>query len=204
MIECGFEFEFGHDITLDLIKQIIKFYYPHNKIYTLDETSEYDKILSKHYFIFKEDSSVNVFKCKYHSTEMVTPVFKGKKEILQNFKKIFNILKILQIQTNFTCSLHINIGFSDNNEIEKINVGKLFIYINEKYWLKIFKRNNNIYCRKCLSDHKCIDILNTSKNNIQLIKNFEKAILFLDKLHGQTLAFDKCKKGKLSIIPTFQ
>ena len=75
MIECGFEFEFGHNVKLDLIKEVIKSNYPNNKIYTLNEDSDIEKILSKKYFIFKEDASVSVLNCKYKSTELVTPVF---------------------------------------------------------------------------------------------------------------------------------
>ena len=102
MIQAGFEFEFGHNIRLDLIKQIIKYYYPKNKIYTVaDDEDDYDvnNILSKNYFIFKKDQSVAVYGNKYMDTEMVTPVFVGKKAILHNFKKIFQILKSFSLST---------------------------------------------------------------------------------------------------------
>jgi hypothetical protein len=200
MVQAGFEFEFGHDVKLDLIKQILKLHYPNNKIYTLTEYSELDKILSKNYFIFKYDTSVGVNGCKYDDTEMVTPVFVGKKSILLNFKKIFNILKDLNIKTNNTCSIHINVSFTENSEMHKINLGKLYLYINELQLLRIFKRTNNVYSMPCMSYRRYRKMINESTNNSNLLKRIERFLLLSAEEHHQAIALDKQKDLELNII----
>lgn len=199
MLECGFEFEFGHNVRLDLIKQLIKLHYPKNKIYTLDDDSYVEKILSKNYFIFKRDDSVFVKSCKNINTELVTPVFIGEKEICENFDKLLNILKILNIKTNYTCSIHINIGFSTREEIEKINLAKLYLYADERKYLKIFKRSNNRYCRTIISINKLCELFNKNTTDVLFLKKLEKHILFLEKDRGKSITLDKCKNDKYII-----
>jgi len=198
MIECGFEFEFGHDVSLDFIKQLIKLHYPKNKLYTITDDSYSDVLMSKNYFIFKNDASVHVNNCKNICTEMCTPVFSGKRNILQNFQKIFAILEILNVNTNFTCSLHVNVGFSEETEIDKINMGKLYVFFNEHANLKNFKRSKNTYCKPCIPISKCKQLLEGSDKEI--IRKLEKYLLFLEKSHNRAIALDKCKNNKISII----
>lgn len=198
MIECGFEFEFGHDVDIKLFKQIIKFYYPKNKVFIITDNSQIDKILSKNYFILKHDFSVAVKSCKDECTELCTPVFKGKTEILKNFKSIFNILKLLRIKTNRTCSIHINVGFSEKKQCKKINLGKLYLFVNENYFLRLFNRLSNNYCKKIISNEKCKELLEGSDEDV--IKNFESHILSLEKSHHASISLDKCKSNYISII----
>ena len=199
MIQAGFEFEFGHDVNLDLIKQVIKQHYPKNKIYTITEDFDYERILSKNYFIFKTDTSVMVYDCRDKDTEIATPVFQGKTSILKNFKKIFNILKTLDVKTDESCSVHINVSFTEDEETVDINLGKLYLYINELQLLKIFKRTCNPYSKPCLSRNKCLTILkNTADKNI--IKRIGKCLLLLELEHHQSIAIDKLKNGELNIL----
>lgn len=199
MIQAGFEFEFGHDIRPDLIKQVLKYHYPNNKIYTLTDQSEIFDMTSKCNFIFKTDTSVDIQECKYKNTEIATPVFIGKKEILSNFTKIFNLLKILDVKTNKTCSLHINVSFTEDTEVHKINFGKLYTYINEHQLLKVFKRSNNFYCKPCIPYKKCISIIQESKTDNDLLKRIERYMLVLVDEHHRAIALDKIKNNELYI-----
>lgn len=199
MIQAGFEFEFGHDIRLDLIKQVIKYHYPNNKIYTINDQSEIFDMLSTCNFIFKIDTSVDVRECKYKNTEMTTPVFVGKKAILDNFNKIFNILKMLDIKTDKSCSVHINISFTENSELQKIDFGKLYIYVNELQQLKLFSRSSNFYCKPCIPYKKCVSFIQQSKNIKDLLKRIERHILISSNEHHRAIALDKIKDNELYI-----
>ena len=199
MIQAGFEFEFGHDVRTDLITQVIKHHYPDNKIYILDDEFEELKLVSKHYFIFKTDISVNVYDCKYANTEMATPVFIGKEAILENFEKIFNILKMLDVKTDNSCSVHINISFTEDEESQKIDLGRMYIYINELEQLKIFGRGNNVYCKQCISRKKRMSMIRDAKNDNDLLKRIERCLLLSGEEHHQAIAFDKQENKELYI-----
>jgi hypothetical protein len=200
MIQAGFEFEFGHDIRMDLLKQVIRFHYPNNKIYTVNDNNDVYDILSTKYFIFKDDTSVRLDNCKYKSTEISTPVFIGIKNILENFKKIFYILHFLNVKTNNTCSIHINVSFTDYKEIHKIDLGKLYVFINELETLKIFKRSNNLYSKPIMSYNKCKKIIEDASNNQDILKRIEKYMLLLADDHHRSIALDKQKNNELNII----
>ena len=95
MLQAGFEFEFGHDVELDEIKDIIKSNFPEYKIFTTNPNSgTYRKLYTK-YFNFKWDASVDVRRCKYNQREVSTPVFIGRKEIPNNQKLLLNPLEEL-------------------------------------------------------------------------------------------------------------
>jgi len=199
MIQAGFEFEFGHDVRTNLITQVIKHHFPDNKIYVIDDEFEEYKLRSKHYFIFKTDISVNVYGCKYANTEMTTPVFIGKKAILESFKKIFDILRVLDVKTDNSCSVHINVSFTEDEETQRINLGKMYVFINELQQLKIFGRGNNVYCKQCISRKRCMSIIRDAKNDNDLIKRLEKYLLLSAEEHHQAIAFDKQENKELYI-----
>lgn len=200
MVQAGFEFEFGHNVEVDEIKNIIKSNFPEYKIFTVNPNSgTYRRIYTK-YFNFKWDASVNVCRCKYNQREISTPVFIGEKEILLNFKKIFDILKSLDAKTNRSCSLHINVSFTDDEETRKINLGKLYAYVNELEILKLFKRTSNQYSIPCMTHRQCKNLIKKSINNDDLIKKITAEIVYKNEQHHAAIAIDKKKNGKLYII----
>ena len=200
MLQAGFEFEFGHDVELDEIKDIIKSNFPEYKIFTTNPNSgTYRKLYTK-YFNFKWDASVDVRRCKYNQREVSTPVFIGRKEIQKNFKKIFDIFKALDVKTNKTCSIHINVSFTEDEETKKINLGKLYTCINELELLKLFKRTNSQYCVPCLTYNKCKRIIKDSNNIDNLFEKISSEMESRCDNHHAAIAIDKKKNNKLHIL----
>jgi hypothetical protein len=172
MIECGFEFEFGHNVSVKTIKEVFKVNYLEYKI---KEVYPYSSLKNRDMFIFKWDETV-ITNAK-HNLEIATPVFKGQYSIYKNFEHIFNILKILNVITDKCCSIHINIGFSESEEIKKIDLGRLYLYIDERYYLKKFNRMNNDYCKLLISDISIRKLLNNQfldKENIYKLSEYIK------------------------------
>ena len=200
MIQAGFEFEFGHNIEVEELKSIIKTNFPDYKIFTVNPNAgTYRKLYSK-YFNFKWDGSVDVRRCTYNQRELSTPVFVGEKEILANFKKIFDILKSVDARTNRSCSVHINVSFTEDEETQKINLGKLYTFVNELEHLKIFKRTSSQYCVPCMTKLQCKKLIQRAVNDKDLIEKITELMKSNNDDHHAAIAIDKKKNNKLYII----
>ena len=133
MIEVGYELEMGVDAPSSAIRGAVKAIFPE----IVDRNSS--KIRDK--FTVTTDYSVETNRDN-PNVEIVTPVW-NLKNGLKAIDKLFTLMELMNAQTNASCGLHINLGFSRKSETKKIDEAKLVLLVDEHKWLKAFKRTRN-------------------------------------------------------------
>ena len=133
MIEVGYELEMGVDAPSSTIRGAVKAIFP--EVANRDGFKARDK--------FKITSDPSVYTNRDNSdVEIVTPVWPLKNG-LKAIDKLFTLMELMNAETNVSCGLHINLGFSRKNETKKIDEAKLVLLVDEQKWLKVFKRTHN-------------------------------------------------------------
>ena len=133
MIEVGYELEMGVDAPSSTIRGAVKAIFP--EIADRNSSKERDK------FTVTTDYSVETNR-NNSNVEIVTPVWTLKKG-LKAIDKLFTLMDLMNAQTNASCGLHINLGFSRKSETKSIDEAKLVLLVDEQKWLKAFKRTHN-------------------------------------------------------------
>ena len=133
MIEVGYELEMGVDAPSSAIRGAVKAIFPE----IVDRNSS--KVRDK--FTVTTDYSVETNRDN-PNVEIVTPVW-NLKNGLKAIDKLFTLMELMNAQTNASCGLHINLGFSRKSETKKIDEAKLVLLVDEHKWLKAFKRTRN-------------------------------------------------------------
>ena len=133
MIEVGYELEMGVDAPSSTIRGAVKAIFP--KIADRNSSKARDK------FTITTDFSVETNRDN-PNVEIVTPVWTLKNG-LKAIDKLFTLMELMNAQTNASCGLHINLGFSRKSETKKIDEAKLVLLVDEHKWLKAFKRTRN-------------------------------------------------------------
>ena len=105
------------------------------------EIVDRNSFMARDKFTVTDDLSVTTNRDN-SDVEIVTPVWTLKKG-LKAIDKLFTLMDLMNAQTNASCGLHINLGFSRKNETKKIDEAKLVLLVDEQKWLKAFKRTHN-------------------------------------------------------------
>ena len=178
MIEVGYELEMGVDAPSSTIRGAVKAIFP--EIVDRNSSKARDK--------FTVTSDISVETNRYNSdVEIVTPVWTLKRG-LKAIDKLFTLMELMNAQTNASCGLHINLGFSRKSETKKIDEAKLVLLVDEQKWLKAFKRTHNEFVEpmkkglRLRKDDSQDKVFIKLKNKISdKVKYFEVAILRLEK-----------------------
>ena len=133
MIEIGYELEMGVDAPSSTIRGAVKAIFP--------EIGDRNSCKARDKFTVTTDFSVNTNRDN-SNVEIVTPVWTLKNG-LKAIDKLFTLMELMNAQTNASCGLHINLGFSRKSETKKIDEAKLVLLVDEHKWLKAFKRTRN-------------------------------------------------------------
>ena len=133
MIEVGYELEMGVDAPSSTIRGAVKAIFP--------EVVNRDGFKARDKFKITDDLSVETNRDN-QDVEIVTPVWPLKNG-LKAIDKLFTLMELMNAETNVSCGLHINLGFSRKNETKKIDEAKLVLLVDEQKWLKAFKRTHN-------------------------------------------------------------
>ena len=133
MIEVGYELEMGVDAPSSTIRGAVNAIFP--EIVNRNSSKARDK------FTVTTDPSVETNRDN-SDVEIVTPVWTLKNG-LKAIDKLFTLMELMNAQTNASCGLHINLGFSLKSETKKIDEAKLVLLVDEQKWLKTFKRTRN-------------------------------------------------------------
>ena len=133
MIEVGYELEMGVDAPSSTIRGAVKAIFP--------EIVDRNSFMARDKFTVTDDLSVTTNRDN-SDVEIVTPVWTLKKG-LKAIDKLFTLMDLMNAQTNASCGLHINLGFSLKSETKSIDEAKLVLLVDEQKWLKAFKRTHN-------------------------------------------------------------
>jgi len=137
MIEVGYELEMGVDAPSSTIRGAVKAIFP--------EVVNRDGFKARDKFKITSDPSVGTNRDN-PDVEIVTPVWPLKNG-LKAIDKLFTLMELMNAQTNASCGLHINLGFSRKNETKKIDEAKLVLLVDEQKWLRSFKRTRNEFVK---------------------------------------------------------
>jgi hypothetical protein len=178
-IEIGFELEFGCDATDSEIRNMLKGIFP--------ETRSARKTRDR--FTVTWDGSVSTNRDN-SSIEIVTPVWTGS-NVSKNLKKLFDMLILLNAETNSSTGLHINIGYKDPKKTMLIDESKLVLNVDQDKYLKLFKRT------RCEYSHKVVVPFNRKKDTVKTIYDKMKdTVKDPDKYDAINLSKLDVKKGK--------
>ena len=133
MIEVGYELEMGVDAPSSTIRGAVKAIFP--------EIVDRNSFKARDKFTITSDPSVGTNRDN-SDVEIVTPVW-NLKNGLKAIDKLFTLMELMNAQTNASCGLHINLGFSRKSETKKIDEAKLVLLVDEQKWLKAFKRTQS-------------------------------------------------------------
>ena len=133
MIEVGYELEMGVDAPSSTIRGAVKAIFP--------EIVDRNSFMARDKFTVTDDLSVTTNRDN-SDVELVTPVWTLNKG-LKAIDKLFTLMDLVSAQTNASCGLHINLGFSRKSETKSIDEAKLVLLVDEQKWLKAFKRTHN-------------------------------------------------------------
>jgi len=178
MIEVGYELEMGVDAPSSTIRGAVKAIFP--------EIGDRNSCKARDKFIVKTDPSVYTNRDN-SDVEIVTPVWTLKNG-LKAIDKLFTLMELMNAQTNASCGLHINLGFSRKSETKKIDEAKLVLLVDEQKWLKAFKRTNN-------------EFVEPMKKGLRLRKNDSQDRVFtkLKNKINDKAKYDSINMSKLNI-----
>jgi hypothetical protein len=178
-IEIGFELEFGCNATDSEIRNMLKGIFP--------ETRNARKTRDR--FFVTDDMSVDTNR-ENSSIEIVTPVWTVS-TASKNLKKLFDMLVLLNAETNTSTGLHINIGYRDPKKTMQIDESKLVLNVDQDKYLKMFKRT------RCEYSQKIVVPFNRKKDTVDSIYNKMKdKVKDPDKYEAINLSKLDVKKGK--------
>jgi hypothetical protein len=178
-IEIGFELEFGCDATDSEIRNMLKGIFP--------ETRNAKKRRDR--FTVTWDGSVDTNR-ENSSIEVITPVWTGS-NVSKNLKKLFDMMILLNAETNSSTGLHINIGYRDPKKTMLIDESKLILNVDQNKWLKAFKRT------RCEYSTKVVVPFNSRKDTVATIYNkMKNKVESPDKFDAINLSKLNVKKGK--------
>ena len=181
MIEVGYELEMGVDAPSSAIKGAVKAIFP--EIVDRNSSKARDK------FTITTDPSVETNRDN-SDVEIVTPVWTLKNG-LKAIDKLFTLMELMNAQTNASCGLHINLGFSQKSETKKIDEAKLVLLVDEQKWLKTFKRTRNEFVEPMKKG------LRLKKNDSQdkVFTKLKNKIILKDKYDSINMSRLNIKKG---------
>ena len=181
MIEVGYELEMGVDAPSSTIRGAVKAIFP--KIADRNSSKARDK------FTVTTDFSVETNRDN-PNVEIVTPVWTLKNG-LKAIDKLFTLMELMNAQTNASCGLHINLGFSRKSETKKIDEAKLVLLVDEHKWLKAFKRTRNEFVEPMKKG------LRLKKNDSQnrVFTKLKNKIILKDKYDSINMSKLNIKKG---------
>ena len=181
MIEVGYELEMGVDAPSSTIRGAVKAIFP--KIADRNSSKARDK------FTVTTDFSVETNRDN-PNVEIVTPVWTLKNG-LKAIDKLFTLMELMNAQTNASCGLHINLGFSRKSETKKIDEAKLVLLVDEHKWLKAFKRTRNEFVEPMKKG------LRLKKNDTQnrVFTKLKNKIILKDKYDSINMSKLNIKKG---------
>jgi len=178
MIEVGYELEMGVDAPSSAIGGAVKAIFP--------EIVDRNSFKARDKFTITGDPSVDTNRDN-SDVEIVTPVWTLKNG-LKAIDKLFTLMELMNAQTNASCGLHINLGFSQKSETKKIDEAKLVLLVDEQKWLKAFKRTNN-------------EFVEPMKKGLRLRKNDSQDRVFtkLKNKINDKAKYDSINMSKLNI-----
>jgi hypothetical protein len=150
MIEIGYEIEFCHAWNRFKIRKEMSILFPKEFWST-----SFDRYLrnrhirdsAKYKFTLDYDYTIDADFILQKPHELITPIWSYKPSIKRLFK-IFDWIEDSGGTTNKSTGLHVNISTTHMN---KIDILVLIRLVEEKKWLKLFKRSRNKYCQP----HSC-------------------------------------------------
>ena len=181
MIEVGYELEMGVDAPSSTIRGAVNAIFP--EIVNRNSSKARDK------FTVTTDPSVETNRDN-SDVEIVTPVWTLKNG-LKAIDKLFTLMELMNAQTNASCGLHINLGFSLKSETKKIDEAKLVLLVDEQKWLKTFKRTRNEFVEPMKKG------LRLKKNDTQnrVFTKLKNKIILKDKYDSINMSKLNIKKG---------
>jgi len=181
MIEVGYELEMGVDAPSSTIRGAVNAIFP--EIVNRNSSKARDK------FTVTTDPSVETNRDN-SDVEIVTPVWTLKNG-LKAIDKLFTLMELMNAQTNASCGLHINLGFSLKSETKKIDEAKLVLLVDEQKWLKTFKRTRNEFVEPMKKG------LRLKKNDSQnrVFTKLKNKIILKDKYDSINMSKLNIKKG---------
>ena len=181
MIEVGYELEMGVDAPSSTIRGAVNAIFP--EIVNRNSSKARDK------FTVTTDPSVETNRDN-SDVEIVTPVWTLKNG-LKAIDKLFTLMELMNAQTNASCGLHINLGFSLKSETKKIDEAKLVLLVDEHKWLKAFKRTRNEFVEPMKKG------LRLKKNDTQnrVFTKLKNKIILKDKYDSINMSKLNIKKG---------
>ena len=181
MIEVGYELEMGVDAPSSTIRGAVNAIFP--EIVNRNSSKARDK------FTVTTDPSVETNRDN-SDVEIVTPVWTLKNG-LKAIDKLFTLMELMNAETNVSCGLHINLGFSRKNETKSIDEAKLVLLVDEQKWLKTFKRTRNEFVEPMKKG------LRLKKNDTQnrVFTKLKNKIILKDKYDSINMSKLNIKKG---------
>lgn len=136
-LRMGFELEFVSDHYVDALRCNFRRFLPRQFVNGFWEVKDDTTILTG---------------SKRFSHEVASPVM-GFEKAKNALHLCLLCLQYMEVETNYTCGLHINISTTSYKEMSGICPATLCAMVDEKKWMTIFRRQRNPYC---CSQHKYI------------------------------------------------
>ena len=191
MIEIGFELEFCADMSGELAKLYIQKHFP--------SIMKRDQHIRRNRFAYHFDASVELHSDRaFDSIEIVTPVW-PLSQGMRALDKLLGILREIDAETNHTCGLHVNMGFSDEDMNRLIDPVRLLLHLDERKWLSLYGRHDSDYAMPLKTD--LTD--NLKYHEMDLPRNYQLAELTLGRVvkwsnrdHINSVSFKRLARNK--------